>query len=49
MTLNVNLHAGDRNRFNFYDKVMIKNKEYRVNNIDYKPNDLSTVQFILIG
>ena len=49
MTLKVNLNAGDINRFNFYDKVMIKNKEYRVNKIDYKPNDLSTVEFILIG
>jgi len=49
MTLKVNLNASDINQFNFYDKVMIKNKEYRVNKIDYKPNDLSTVQFILIG
>ena len=49
MTLKVNLNASDINQFNFYDKVMIKNKEYRVNKIDYKPNDLSTVEFILIG
>ena len=48
MTLKVNLNASDINQFNFYDKVMIKNREYRVNKIDYKPNDLSTVEFILI-
>jgi len=28
---------------------MIKNRAYRVNKIDYKPKDLSTVEFILIG
>ena len=49
MTLKVNLNASDINQFNFYDQVMIKNKNYRVNKIEYKPNDLSTVEFILIG
>ena len=49
MVLKVNLNASDINQFNFDDKVMIKNKEFRVNKIDYKPNDLSTVEFILIG
>ena len=49
MTLKVNLNAADINKFNFNDKVMIQNREYRVNKIDYKPNDLSTVEFILIG
>ena len=48
MTLKVNLTASDINSFNFYDKVMIKNRIYRVNKIDYKPNDLATVEFILI-
>ena len=48
MTLKVNLNASDINQFNFFDKVMIKNREYRVNKIEYKPNDLSTVEFILI-
>ena len=48
MTIKVNLNSSDINQFNFYDKVMIKNREYRVNKIDYKPNDLSTVEFILI-
>jgi hypothetical protein len=49
MTIKVNLNAADINTFQFTDKVMIQNKEYRVNKIDYKPNDLSTVEFILIG
>jgi len=48
MTLKVNLTAGDINTFNFFDTVMIKNREFRVNKIDYKPNDLATVEFILI-
>ena len=49
MTIKVNLNAADINTFQFTDKVMIQNREYRVNRIDYKPNDLSTVEFILIG
>ena len=49
MTLKVNLTAADINNFNFFDTVVIKNQVYRVNNIQYKPNDLSTVEFILIG
>jgi len=48
MTLKVNLTAGDINTFKFYDKVFIKNREFRVNKIDYKPQDLSIVEFILI-
>ena len=48
MTIKVNLTAGDVNAFNFYDTVFIKNRQYRVNKIDYKPNDLATVEFILI-
>ena len=48
MTMKVNLGAGDMNTFNFYDVVMIKNRKFRVNKIDYKPNDLATVEFILI-
>ena len=49
MTLKVNLGAGDISTFKFNDQVMIKNRAYRVNQINYKPNDLSTVEFILIG
>jgi hypothetical protein len=48
MTLKVNLSPGDINTFRFYDTVFIKNREFRVNKIDYKPNDLATVEFILI-
>ena len=48
MTIKVNLTPGDINTFNFYDVVFIKNRKFRVNKIDYKPNDLATVEFILI-
>tara|TARA_B110000046_G_scaffold232_1_gene328 strand:- start:6925 stop:9624 length:2700 start_codon:yes stop_codon:yes gene_type:complete len=48
MTINVNLSPSDINTFKFNDKVMIKNRVFRVNKIDYKPKDLSTVEFILI-
>jgi hypothetical protein len=48
MTLKVNLTSGDINTFNFYDTVFIKNRLFRVNKIDYKPNELATVEFILI-
>ena len=48
MTIKVNLNSSDINMFNFYDTVMIKNRQFRVNKIDYKPYDLSVVEFILI-
>jgi hypothetical protein len=48
MTLKVNLTPGDINSFFFYDTVFIKNRLFRVNKIDYKPNELATVEFILI-
>jgi hypothetical protein len=48
MTLKVNLTPGDINSFNFYDTVFIKNRLFRVNKINYKPNELATVEFILI-
>ena len=48
MTLKVKLNASDINTFQFFDMVMIKNRVFRVNKIDYKPNDLSVVEFILI-
>ena len=48
MTIKVNLNAADINRFKFNDTVFIKNRVFRVNKIDYKPNDLATVEFILI-
>jgi len=48
MTMKVNLSPADINTFKFNDTVMIKNRTFRVNRIDYKPNDLATVEFILI-
>ena len=48
MTIKVNLNASDINLFKFNDKVFLKNRVFRCNRIDYKPNDLSTVEFILI-
>ena len=48
MTLKVNLSPADINTFKFNDTVYIKNRVFRVNKIDYKPNDLATVEFILI-
>jgi hypothetical protein len=48
MTIKVNLNASDINTFKFNDNVFLKNRTFRVNKIDYKPNDLSTVEFILI-
>ena len=47
MSLKVNLTAGDISGFNLYDTVMIKNRQFRVNKINYKPNELATVEFIL--
>tara|TARA_Y100001972_G_scaffold42128_1_gene51957 strand:- start:1372 stop:4026 length:2655 start_codon:yes stop_codon:yes gene_type:complete len=48
MTLRVNLTPADINTFRFFDTVLIKNKEYRVNKIDYKAGELANVEFILI-
>jgi len=48
MTIKVNLSPADINTFKFNDTVFIKNRIFRVNKIDYKPNDLATVEFILI-
>ena len=48
MTLKVNLNPSDIAAFKFYDVVMIKNRTFRVNKIEYKPNTLAKVEFILI-
>jgi len=48
MDLKVKLNPSDISEFRMYDTVFIKNRTYRVNKIDYKPNDLATVEFILI-
>ena len=48
MTLKVNLTPADINTFKFYDMVFIKNRVFRVNKIEYKPNELAKVEFILL-
>jgi hypothetical protein len=48
MTLKVNLNPSDIANFKFTDTIFIKNRVFRVNKINYKPNDLATVEFILI-
>jgi hypothetical protein len=48
MSLKVYLTPSEISNFNFYDKVRIKNSLFRVNKIDYKPYEMSTVEFILI-
>lgn len=40
------LTANDIASFKFYDKIMLQNREYRINNIDYKPNGISKVELI---
>jgi|TARA_R110001599_G_scaffold300138_1_gene505216 hypothetical protein len=48
MTLKVNLTPGDISILNMFDTVFIMNRTFRINNIQYQPTDLSTVEFILI-
>jgi hypothetical protein len=48
MSCKVLLTAKDLSEFNFFDTVLIKNREYRVNKIQYKPGELARVEFILI-
>jgi len=48
MTIKVNLSPADISEFKFNDTIFIKNRIFRCNKIDYKPNDLATVEFILI-
>ena len=48
MKLRVNLSPAEISTFKFYDTVMIKNRSFRVNKIEYKPNTLAKVEFILI-
>ena len=42
------LTPADITNFEFFDRVRIKNREYRVNKIDYKPNALTKLELILI-
>jgi hypothetical protein len=46
--LKIYLTPSDIANFEFYYKIRIKNREYRVNKIDYKPYELSSVELILI-
>ena len=48
MTLKVNLSPSEVATFKFYDTVFIKNRVFRVNKIEYKPNSLAKVEFILL-
>jgi len=48
VTLKVDLSPSDINTFKFNYKVMIKNRTFRVNQINYKPNDFATVELILL-
>lgn len=48
VNLKVLLTANDIVIFNFSDRIRIKNSNYRVSKINYKPNQLSDVEFILI-
>ena len=47
MIIKVNLSPADISSFNFFDNIFIKQRIFRVNKIDYKPNDLATVELIL--
>ena len=49
MSINVYLTPSEIANFNFFDKVQIKNRTFRVNKIEYKAGELSKVEFILIG
>lgn len=49
VNIKIYLTPADITNFEFYYKIRIKNREYRVNKIDYKPYELSNVELILIG
>ncbi len=48
VSIKVYLTPADIANFEFYYKIRIKNREYRCNKIEYKPYELSSVEFILI-
>ena len=48
VNLKIYLTPADIANFKFYYKIRIKNREYRVNKIDYTPYELSNVELILI-
>ena len=47
MTLKLNLTPSDINTLKMYDTIFIKNRVFRINKIDYKPNELATIEFVL--
>ena len=48
LNLKINLYASDISTFRFFDIIRIKNREYRVNKIDYKPGDISSIELIAL-
>ncbi len=48
VNIKIHLTPSDIANFEFYYTIRIKNREYRVNKIDYKPYELSSVELILI-
>ena len=46
--LNVLLKEKDVASFDFTNRILIENRVFRVNKIDYKPDSLSTIELILI-
>ena len=49
VSIKIYITPSELSGFEFYDRVRIKNREYRINKIQYKPNELSIVELILIG
>lgn len=49
VNIKIYLTPADIANFEFYYIIRIKNREYRVNKIQYKPYELSSVELILIG
>jgi len=49
-TIKVKLYLteNDIDNFEFYDRIMIRNRKFRVNKINYKPDTLSVVELILL-
>ena len=48
VTLKIKLTSADINQFSFSDIIMVKNRAYRVNKINYNPNQIAKVELILI-
>tara|TARA_R100001530_G_scaffold129197_1_gene99405 strand:- start:583 stop:3540 length:2958 start_codon:yes stop_codon:yes gene_type:complete len=46
--IKVVLTPEEMTKINFYDKIIIKNREYRINKIDYAAGELSKVELILM-